>query len=197
MARHRRRHHRRHSRGSSSRLIKGVSNTTLAIGAAAAYFLFLRPAPATGVAGFGYSGSGLGDIYHGHAGTRTISPGLGAVLTAAALKSQPWSWGGANYSWGRPAMPPASAVLRANPTGLRGFDAVHGFWPSHLQGGLGALVHLLKSPIVVGNYGHLFAGGGMGSVHADDFSHLFAGGHDRAGGLGKFNNVSLNRRWWT
>jgi hypothetical protein len=161
MARHRRhRSHRRH--GSRGGLIKGVSNTTLAIGAAAAYFLFLRPAPIPGVAGFGYSGSGLGDIYHGFAGTRTISPGMGAVLHAAALKSAPWSWGGANYSWGRPAMPPASAVLRANPTGLHGLGAML----SHLRGGLG----------------HFQATHGFWQPRI---------------GLGNFNNVSLNRRWWT
>jgi hypothetical protein len=161
MARHRRRvRHRSHgSRG----LIRGVSNTTLAIGAAAAYFL-MRPTAPVGTAGFGYSGSGLGDIYHGFAGTRTISPGLGAVLQAAALKSQPWSWSGANYSWGRPSMPLAGHVIPA--TGFR--PGLHG---------LGAMLAHLRGSL-----------GGFQATH---------GFWQESIGLGHFNNVSLNRRWWT
>lgn len=208
MARHRhRRSHRTHR--SSRGLIAGISNTTLALGAGAAYLLMSGRLKLPGTAG-------LGLLDHGLVGTRPIGPGLGAVLTAQAIKAQPWSWGGANYSWGRPSMPPASAVLRANPThlrglagffdgfrgGLGGFEATHAFWPATIEhrNGLGALVHLLRSPVVVGDYGHLFAGGhGVGSVHAVEdggFSHLFAGGH-RSRGTGRFNNVSLNRRWWT
>jgi hypothetical protein len=187
MARYRRRH-RIHSRGSRS-LVRGVSNTTLAIGAAAAYLLMTGRLRTPGTAGLGWyegitapglgllhpdglmrrhpSYSGVEPMGMAGVGTRTIGPGLGA--------------------WGRPVLPSAGlGWFDGFRGGLGAFEATRGFWPAHMQGGLGALVRSIHGQL---------SGAGLGTVHVTEYGNEFVGGHPR--GLGRFGNVSINRRWWT